>query len=224
MNRFSRGDLDKLIYENFINNVLDDGIALEIGGHDGGYLSITRFFERELNFKTILIEPIKELYERSKINRPNSVHLNYAVSKKRGHLNIAKPKNENSQEISSLEDGLDENWKNTWGLSEIEEVVSVYMQDIIDETKLTYIDLFIIDVEGHELDVLETTDFNKVEIGVISIELLSIMPCYPYFTEKDEKCRTYLKKNGFIHATTLCADEFWINPNYSRKNKLFTPL
>lgn len=45
MNRFSRGDLDKLIYENFINNVLHDGVAIEIGGHDGGYLSITRFLK-----------------------------------------------------------------------------------------------------------------------------------------------------------------------------------
>jgi FkbM family methyltransferase len=222
MNRFSRGDLDKLIYENFINNVLDDGIALEIGGHDGGYLSITRFFERELNFKTILVEPVFGLYERSKINRPNSVHLNYAVSKTRGHVNIAKPNNENIQEISSLLDGLNENWKDTWGLTEVEDVVSVHMQDIIDETNLSYIDLFVIDVEGHELDVLETIDFKKVEVGVISIELLSIMPCYSYFTEKDEKCRAFLRDNGFIHAMTLSADEFWINPNYSRKSKLFT--
>ena len=222
MNRFSRGDLDKLIYENFINNVLDDGVAIEIGGHDGGYLSITRFFERELNFKTILVEPVFRLYERSKLNRPNSVHLNYAVSKTRGRVNIAKPNDENIQEISSLLDGLDEKWKNTWGLTKIEEVESVHMHDIIDEANLSYIDLFVIDVEGHELDVLETTDFNKVEVGVISIEMLSIMPCYSYFKEKDDRCREFLRDKGFIHAKTLSADEFWINPNYSRKAKLFT--
>jgi FkbM family methyltransferase len=224
MNRFSRGDLDRLIYENFINNILHDGVAIEIGGHDGGYLSITRFFERELNFKTILVEPIKKLYEQSKINRPNSIHFNYAVSKKRGIVNISKPDNENIQEISSLEDELNENWKNTWGLCKTEEVVSVHMQDIIDEIKLTHIDLFVIDVEGHELDVLETTDFNKIEIGVISIELLSILPCYSYFKDKDEKCREFLRNKGFVHMNTLCADEFWLNPNYSRKNKLFTSL
>ena len=93
MDKFSRGNLDKLIYENFINQILDDGICVEIGGHDGGWLSITRFFERELNFKTILIEPIKNLYETSKINRPKSIHYNYAVSNKRGIINIIKPKN-----------------------------------------------------------------------------------------------------------------------------------
>lgn len=218
MDRFSRGDLDKLIYENFINNVLEDGVAVEIGGHDGGWLSITRFFERELNFKTILIEPIKELYELSKINRPNSLHFNYAVSNKKGFVNIIKP-NEHLA-VSSLEDNLDINWKNTWGLTNIEQVQSVHMKDIIEEANLSYIDLFVIDVEGHELDVLETTDFNKIEVGIISIELLSIFPHYSYFKEKDDKCRNFLKEKGFIHAKTLSADEFWINPNYSRK--LFT--
>uniref|UniRef100_A0A6C0JJV2 Methyltransferase FkbM domain-containing protein n=1 Tax=viral metagenome TaxID=1070528 RepID=A0A6C0JJV2_9ZZZZ len=223
MNRFARGELDKFIYDNCINNVLEDGVAIEIGGHDGGWLSISRFFERELKFKTILVEPIKRLFEQSKINRPNSVHLNYAVSKKRGFTNIVKPSNDNIQEISSLEDGLNVNWKQAWGLTKIEQVTSLHMQDIIDETQLSYVDLFVIDVEGHELDVLETTDFNKVEVGIITIEMLSTLPTYPYFKEKDDQCRAYLKSKGFIHAHSTTGDEIWVNPNYSRKNKLFTP-
>ena len=66
MNRYSRGELDKFIYENFINNVLEDGVAIEIGGHDGGRLSVSRFFERELKFKTILVEPIKDCLNNQK--------------------------------------------------------------------------------------------------------------------------------------------------------------
>ena len=161
------------------------------------------------------------MFEQSKINRPNSVHLNYAVSKKLGFTNIMKPNDDNIQEISSLEDGLNDNWKTSWGLSKIEEVTTVHMQDIIEETNTSYIDLFIIDVEGHELDVLETTDFNKVEIGVITIEMLSLINCYPYFKEKDDNCREFLKGKGFLHAKTFNENEYWINPNYSRKNQLF---
>jgi hypothetical protein len=95
------------------------------------------------------------------------------------------------------------------------------MSDITNEANIQYIDLLIIDVEGHELDVLETFDWENVEIGVIAIELLSNLPHYNYFTEKDVKCRDFLMNKGFIYQKTLSGDEFWTNPMYSRKDKLY---
>jgi FkbM family methyltransferase len=219
-NIYSRGELDKLIYENFINQKLEDGIVLEIGGHDGGWLSVSNFFEKQLGFKAILVEPIKELHEISKQKRPNAIHFNYAVNKEKGKLNILKPNDDNIQEISALESNCPNEWKDTWGLSKMELVECVHMSDITNEAKIKYIDLLIIDVEGHEIDVLETFDWD-VEVGVISIELLSILNNYLYFEEKDKKCRECLLSKGFIYKKTLCGDEFWINPNYSRKNLLF---
>lgn len=220
-NIYSRGELDKLIYENLINQKLEDGIVFEIGGHDGGWLSISNFFEKQLGFKAILVEPIKELYEISKNKRPNAIHFNYAVNKEKGRLNILKPNNNNIQEISSLENNLNEEWKNTWNLTEKELVDCVHMSDITTEANIKYIDLLIIDVEGHELDVIETFDWDNVEVGVISIELLSILQNYSYFNEKDSKCREFLINKGFIHKYTLCGDEFWVNPNYYRINLLY---
>lgn len=220
-NIYSRGELDKLIYENFINQKIDDGIVLEIGGHDGGWLSISRFFEKQLGFKAILVEPIKELYEISKQKRPNAIHYNYAVNVIKGTVPMLKPTNDDIQEISCLENGSHKEWENTWGLTKKEDVVCVHMSDITNEANITYIDLFIIDVEGHELDVLETFDWINVDVGIICIELLSNLAEYPYFQEKDAKCRSFLKEKGFIHKKTLSADEFWIHPDYSRKDKLF---
>jgi FkbM family methyltransferase len=220
-NIYSRGELDKLIYENFINQKLDDGIVLEIGGHDGGWLSISNFFEKQLGFKAILIEPIKELYEISKIKRPDAMHFNYAVSKSKGKQEILKPDNLDIQEISSLAYNCHNEWKNTWNLTNKELVECLYMSDITAEANIKYIDLFVIDVEGNELDVLETFDWDNVEVGVISIELLSNLENYCYFKNKDSNCREILTNKGFIHKATLCGDEFWINPNYSRIDKLY---
>jgi FkbM family methyltransferase len=223
-NIYSRGELDKLIYENFINQKLNDGIVLEIGGHDGGWLSVSNFFEKQLGFKAILVEPIKDLYETSKQKRPNATHFNYAVNKEKGKLNILKPSDDNIQEISSLEASCISEWKHAWGLSKTEVVECVHMSDITSESNLKYIDLLIIDVEGHELDVLETFDWDNVEVGVISIELLSNLENYTYFREKDVSCREHLCKKGFIHKKTLCGDEFWVNPNYFRIQLLFGPI
>jgi FkbM family methyltransferase len=220
-NIYSRGELDKLIYENFINQKLEDGVVLEIGGHDGGWLSVSKFFEKQLGFKAILVEPIKYLYELSKQKRPNAIHFNYAVNKEKGKLNILKPNDDNRLAISCLESNCANEWKQTWGLSKTELVDCVHMSDITNEINIKYLDLFIIDVEGHELDVLETFDWDNVEVGVITIELLSNLDHYHYFKEKDAKCREYLLKKGFEHKKTLSGDEFWINPNYSRNHLLF---
>jgi hypothetical protein len=98
------------------------------------------------------------------------------------------------------------------------------MSDITTEANIKYIDLLIIDVEGHELDVLQTFDWDNVEVGVICIEMLSLLPEYPYFLEKDAKCREVLSEKGFIPPKVVSVhDEFWVNPNYSRKDKLFIP-
>tara|TARA_B110000971_G_scaffold92883_1_gene95558 strand:- start:1886 stop:2080 length:195 start_codon:yes stop_codon:yes gene_type:complete len=42
------------------------------------FQSNTAFFEKELGWRGILIEPSLKGYEKCKINRPNSVCLNYA--------------------------------------------------------------------------------------------------------------------------------------------------
>jgi len=217
-NIFSRGELDKLIYSQFINQKVDDGIVLEIGGHNGGWLSVSKFFEKQLGFKAILVEPIKELYEISKQKRPNAIHYNYAVSKTKGKKTILI--NNNATEVSSLEDSSID-WINRWNLSRPEDVECVHMSDITKEASVQHIDLLIIDVEGHELDVLETFDWDNVDVGVISIELLSILPEYSFFKQKDNQCREALLSKGFVHKATLSGDEFWINPNYKRLNKLY---
>lgn len=217
--KWGRGELDKLIYQNFINQKVDDGICLEIGGHDGGSLSITNFFEKELGFHCHLIEPSKKLYLKSKENRPDASHYNYAVAKNRGTLTLMSGEH---GEVSGLECNMAPEWINTWGLRNKEDVQAVHMSDIIDGANppIKYIDLWILDVEGSELDVLETMNW-EVPVGVIAIEMLSILPHYSYMKEKDDKCRQFLKSKGFEHQKTLSGDEFWVNRNYFRKDILF---
>lgn len=218
--KWARGELDKLIYENFINQKIDDGICLEIGGHDGGSLSITNFFEKELGFHCHLVEPSKHLFTASQKNRPNASHYNYAVAKQRGTLKLMSGEH---GEVSGLECNMAMEWINTWGLRNKEDVQAVHMSDIIDGAypPIKYIDLWILDVEGSELDVLETMNWD-IPVGVIAVEMLSILPQYSYMKEKDNKCRDFLKSKGFEHRKTLSGDEFWVNPSYFRKDILFS--
>ena len=56
---------------------------------------------------------------------------------------------------------------------------------------ITYVDFWSLDVEGAELEVLKTVDFNKFLAGVIVIELDGSYP------EKDEQIRILLTSVGY---------------------------
>lgn len=210
-NRFlSQQGEDIFIYNNFINVNTPDGIFVELGAMDGICYSNTYFFENTLGFKGVLIEPTK-LYEKLKLNRPNSDCYNLAVSHNTEPVKILG--NCATAGISAL---MSDAFKKAHHTNDINEyyVNAKPIRDILEESKIKYIDLLSIDVEGGELVVLNTIDWT-IPIYVIVIELDKSN------IEKDEKCREILKKNGFILYHRMCINEFWVNINYFRKNILW---
>ena len=62
---------DKYFYETFFKDVINKNY-IELGAMDGVNYSNTKFFEDELGWTGILIEPNKTLYNLLKQNRPNN--------------------------------------------------------------------------------------------------------------------------------------------------------
>ncbi len=107
------------------------------------------------------------------------------------------------------------NHKHDWHLNSKEYLVNtVPIKYLL--SNITYIDIFSIDVEGAELQILETMNWN-IEIYIICIELSE------NDLIKEEKCRQLLRQKGFIKKLRMGINEFWINPFYSRINKLYNP-
>src|SRR5579872_770277 len=59
---------DRFVHENYFF-FHRDGVFVDIGAHDGVFLSNTYFFEKEMGWKGICIEPIPEVFEQLKANR-----------------------------------------------------------------------------------------------------------------------------------------------------------
>lgn len=206
---YSQQGEDIFIYRNFINLKTTDGVFVELGGCDGITYSNTKFFEDEFNFKGVLIEPTKQ-YNNMIINRPNCENYNLAV----GY---------NDEPVIFLGDGatagvsnlMTEQFKKSWHTTSYEYYVnSMPFCKILEKSNIKYIDLLSIDVEGGELMVLETMNWN-IPVYVVLIELDNHNPV------KDEKCREMLRLKGFIFYNRMCINEFWINPEYFRKNILW---
>ncbi len=207
---YSQQGEDLFVFKNFINKKVDDGIYLEIGAYDGITYSNTLFFEENLNFRGILIEPIKTVFKKLEKNRPKNHLLNIGIDYAEGESYFL-----GENPASGFLDTLPKEHLKNYHDGNIEyKVITSPISKIVNHKKYPYIDYFIIDVEGAELKVLETFDW-KIELFLICIELDGLNE------EKDEKCRGVLKKQGLNYITRVCGNEFWINKEYYRKEILY---
>jgi len=201
---------DMYVYNNFINVPSKDGTFVELGAMDGEMYSNTYFFESTLLFNGVLIEP-SEQFQQLQINRPNAKCYNCAINYDSNN-NIFVGEGA----CGGIEEIMTEEYKTKYigNNPKRYEVKCSPIKNIIYNSGITYIDLLSIDVEGGELAVLETLDFN-IPMYVIIIELDG------NHLEKDQKCRDILIKNRFTFNIRVNINEFWINENYFRKEKLY---
>lgn len=207
---FSQQGEDIFIYKHLINQERIDGTFVEIGGYNGVTYSNTLFFENTLKFTGTLIEPTKQ-FEYMKMNRPNCHCYNLAVGYSNEPLLFIGD--------DACAGAVDEMYPEHKKLNSPTEyyVNAMPFGEILEKSSLPYIDLMTIDVEGGELMVLETMNWN-IPTYIICIE------CHErgeIEKIKNEKCRQLLLSKGFIFYNKFCGNEFWVNLNYPRKHLLF---
>lgn len=174
--------LDQEIFKGKTN-----GIFVEVGALDGYGASNTWFFEKERNWSGLLIEPNPIEFNKMENNqRPLSYKENCAISDVEMDINflsIGGPCNVlsgivefyNPQHMNRIDRELDmyKSYPEGHELHSTREVIkmkAVKLQTLFDKYKMTDIDLISIDVEGAELKVLESIDFDKVNINCFLIE------------------------------------------------------
>lgn len=200
---------DLYVYNNFINKPNNTGIFVELGGLDGVTYSNTKFFEDCLNFRGTLIEPTNK-FEIMKLNRPNNNCHNVGVYYSESEIEFL-----GDDAMAGIIETMNENHKSKMvSNNSSRKIKCVPFRDILQKDNIKYIDLLSIDVEGAEHAVLDSMDWN-IPVYVIVIELDGSNP------EKDEKCREIMRKNGYEFRKKIHINEFWINPNYFRKDDLY---
>ena len=83
-----------------------NGFFIDIGAHDGVTINNTLYFEKYNNWSGINIEPIKKVYDKLVVNRPNSININCAISNNDGTAEFLS--NDGYTEmLSGLKDNFD---------------------------------------------------------------------------------------------------------------------
>jgi len=177
------------MFEKYYENpVKCGGTFVEIGALDGLLYSNSYFFEHALGWKSLLVEANPENYKKLKKNRPNAMTVHAAMC--RGESIKFQGKNAVGGDISTMPD----EHKNGW-VSEKDTIITVLCRNwksLFQENSITHIDVFIIDVEGGEHEVLSVMDWS-VPVDNFIIEMASDKSG----ARKNENVRSILKLNGY---------------------------
>lgn len=184
-----------------------DGTFLEIGALDGMTYSNTKLFENSLNWHGMLIEASPSSYEKlttSRNNPKNSLVGKAVCPSGQGSLDFLAG---SDPAVSGVPTQMSDEEMKVWHEQDHNKIIKVPCEPLskmLRDARIDHIDLFSLDVEGGELKVLETMDWEvTVDVFVIELDGTNV--------EKDQAVRDLLKSKGYIYGgpCPLYRNEIW---------------
>lgn len=203
---------DQYVNERFFHNKRN-GVFIDVGAHDGKKYSNSYFFEKELGWNGICIEPLETPFQQLQ-KRRKCICVNACISSQEGLLKFFKVSGA-PEMLSGIIDTYNEKHYNRLkieierdgGTLSIIEVPAYRLETLLEKHNIKLVDFLSIDTEGSELDILQSINFAKVKIHVICVE-------------NNDYCRTpeiknFLISQGFRLVDYLKqSDEVYVNMNW----------
>lgn len=187
-------DLDKKMLE-YIN--FQNGFYVDCGANDGVNQSTTWYYEKYLNWRGLLVEPIPSVFNELKKNRNKNNFFENSALTSRDH------KEQNTNFYYDEKDTLTGSVDKRETTKKI--IVKLNTFDQVFE-KINYtgkINFFSLDVEGNEFKVLDGINFDKYNIEYMLIE-----------TDNFIKLKNYLKEKNYVFLKRLSNYKFSDRPDY----------
>lgn len=156
---YGQFELDRVLHETFFKNKRD-GFFVECGSFDGLTECTCKFFEESMGWKGLNIEPTPYAYGKLIQNRPLTINENVALSSKPGKTTFKNAIHPTMGRVfgngSLAHTAAHMNELVNAGCTfEDFEVDCVKFSELYKKHSLPDIDLFVLDVEGHEINALE---------------------------------------------------------------------
>jgi FkbM family methyltransferase len=182
-------DLKMLKYINYEN-----GFFIECGANDGINQSNTWYYEKKLNWRGVLIEPIPEVFDQLKKNRKSeNLFFNNVLKSfkdKRKYIRLIYDKKDSL--ISKIEN---KKIKNTYSFRSRAKTLN----EILTISKAPKkIDFFSLDVEGDEINVLNGIDLKKYYFKYILIETMNLKKVINKLKKFDYKLKKKLSNIDYL--------------------------
>jgi len=201
---FSQWGQDKLLDE--ILSQVKNGFFVESGARDGEEHSNSLWYEMR-GWNGLLVEPSQQEFPRL-LGKHRKAYAFHGCLSPTG----------TSEFVHFLDSGD--------GESRIENSSSFTvpcepLAHLLGAIKQTTVDFWSLDIEGSEGAVLKATDFNKIEVGVLLIEMNK-------GAENNKVINGVMKANDLLAIGTTSypdgiLDHVFVNPSYFRKRNLSVP-
>ncbi|MHA1696289.1 MAG: FkbM family methyltransferase [Candidatus Helarchaeota archaeon] len=208
MKYYSQYGQDKFLNEKiFVDN--KKRFFLELGADDGIENSNTLFFEKEKKWNGICIEPREIAFLKLRKNR-NCICEKICITDKNTKKDFLEI-NGSSSQLSGLYDKFDKTHLQRINRKTIKDklenkviqVECLTLNQVLGKHKINKVDYLSLDVEGGELDILKSINFNLINISVISVEN----------NYCDVNIQKFLEKNNYTLIKRIKIDEIYIHQN-----------
>lgn len=165
---------DQFVYEVFFQGK-SDGVFVDIGAFDGISLSNSYFFEKELGWKGVCVEPQPKAFSKMAKIR-DCILVKGCIADKKQEQDFLQLKGHDM--LSGLVGAFDPRHlerihrevASVRGKETVIRVPCFRLDEVLAENGIDHIDFLSLDTEGGELSILRTIDFNRTPVHVITVE------------------------------------------------------
>lgn len=179
----------------------------EMGALDGVMYSNTKFYEDSLGWSGVLVEPNPIAFTQLCVRRPRCALMNALVSNATSPVPFSVSVNVPavcSVKSTQPADFNDKYYKHSQMLHL--NLVPVRLDEVFARSGVSRFDLVVIDVEGHELEVLSTCTFQVPSVLWL-IEFLDD-------TVKNEAVKKMMEDNGFKFMEKVAHNAVFIHKDF----------
>jgi hypothetical protein len=194
-----------LFFERYIRRSSVKGYYVEAGANHYKQLSSTYFFDKCLGWDGLCVEPQKQYHSDIKSHRSCKLVPMCLTKERTDNMMIGglPPHRGAGMFIKSLpEDGNLPNDGKHWERISCAPLVEVLNEYAQNNTK-HHVDLFVLDVEGAELPVLDTIDWEKISFTLLQIEVDKMKG------PVQEQLKDDMSKRGYELAYRLVTDSIF---------------
>jgi len=189
----NKAQLNQDIFVLLATNFKRNGFFVEFGAANGVDLSNTYLLEKTYGWKGILAEPAKVWHEELSANRSACIDVSCVWKVSNNIVKFNMVESAEFSTISGFGDGDHHRESRDNGVTY--DVATISLNDLLKKYDAPkQVDYLSIDTEGSEFEILNSVDFNDVDISIIS--------CEHNFTEDRDRVLKLLSGNGYTRKFT----------------------